>query len=78
MLQVLIGIDQLANTFFGGMADETISARAHRKAHSGWFWRGAERLINTIFFSRSHCKDAYIAEFEKRQLPSVYRGPSVK
>lgn len=35
MMQFLIALDQLANTLIGGMADETLSARAHRMRSKG-------------------------------------------
>lgn len=41
MQQFLIAADQLINTLLGGMADETLSARAHRmrtKEHKYWGW----------------------------------------
>ena len=48
---ILVALDQLANTVFGGYPKETISARAWRKALAGqWFWRGLRRLIDLIFF----------------------------
>lgn len=68
LLQVAIAIDQLANTVIGGMADETISARAYRN-----HWQ-VERFINWLFRNPTHCRDAYISELRRRQLPDVYRG----
>ena len=32
---LLIALDQMANTILGGFPDETLSARAHRKALAG-------------------------------------------
>lgn len=66
--QIAIAIDQLANTLLGGMADETLSARAHR---TGSVW---EPVIDALFFWQAdHCQDAYISEKERKQLPSEYR-----
>jgi len=65
MKQFLIAADQLA--------DETLSARAHRIAEEGGpAW--PQRLINALFFwERQHCLRAYRSEVERRQLPSRYR-----
>lgn len=68
MKQVLIALDQLANTLLGGMADETISARAHRK---GWEKRAA--FINWLFRDQNHCKASYDSEVLRSQLPKEYR-----
>lgn len=69
MKQVLIAIDQLANTLAGGMADETISARAYRKG-----WVRAERFINWLFRDQNHCADSYRSELVRSQLPKSYRA----
>ena len=68
MRQVLIALDQLANAFFGGFADESISARAYR---SGWTFR--EKLINALFFDQNHCINSKIKEKQRSQLPPEYR-----
>jgi len=70
--QVLIAIDQLTNTVFGGMADETISARCWRLRHKRG-WGIMRRLVDALFFwERDHCYQSYLHEFERRQLPSEY------
>ena len=66
--QFLIALDQLLNTFCGGMADETISARAYR---SGWTRR--EKVINFIFNDPKHCEDSYASEVKRSQFPEEYR-----
>lgn len=68
MKQFLIGLDQWINTWFGGMADETISARAHRKE-----WVRVERFINFLFRDEHHCLGAYLSELKRTQLPKEYR-----
>lgn len=68
MKQILIALDQLANTLIGGMADETISARAHR---SGWL--RTERAIDWIFREPGHCANAYTSELLRKHLPKGYR-----
>lgn len=73
MKQFLIAIDQLVNTFLGGMADETISARAHRCG-----WQRTERVIDWVFErlfrEPGHCAAAYRAEILRAHLPKGYRG----
>lgn len=71
--QVLIAIDQLINTLFGGMADETLSSRAYRlELERGRFW--ARKLIDGIlFFDKDHCKESYESEILRRQLPPSMR-----
>lgn len=71
--QVLLAIDQLVNTIFGGYADESISSRSHRAYVSGkrkW----TRNLINALFFWQiDHCKEAYESEIERSQLPVEMR-----
>jgi len=67
MKQFAIAMDQLVNTFFGGMADETISARVYRNQ-----WTLAEKFINLIFWDKEHCKTAYENEIKRSQLPKEY------
>ena len=71
--QILIAIDQLINTLFGGMADETLSARAYRlELERGRSW--ARKLIDGIlFFDKDHCKESYESEILRRQLPPSMR-----
>lgn len=69
ILQILIAIDQLINTFLAGDADETLSSRAYRA------WRAKKPfgmvfkpLIDGLFYplQRNHCEQAYEAELAKR------------
>lgn len=69
MRQFLIALDQLLNTLCGGMADETISARAWR---SGWTRR--EAVINWVFRDTKHCENAFLAEQLRGQLPTEYQS----
>ena len=50
---ILISIDQLFNTIFGGDPDETLSSRIGKKAHGTIL----EKIINFIF-GDNHCIDA--------------------
>jgi hypothetical protein len=74
VIQVAIAIDQLANTLVGGMSDETLSARAHRRAPESRRWAVARRVINAVFFWQDdHCAESYESEHLRRQLPAEYR-----
>jgi len=66
--QFLIALDQLFNTLIGGMADETISARAHRRQ-----WKKTEAFINWLFRDDLHCARAYISEMSGSQNSREYR-----
>lgn len=69
--QVLLALDQLANTLLGGMADETLSARAYRTRETNP-WRMS--VIDALFFwEDNHCYESWLSEVERRQLPSAYR-----
>ncbi len=67
--QFIIAFDQLVGTIFGGMADETISARAYREQ-----WVRVEKVINFIFMDESHCMDSYHSELMRKHLPKGYRN----
>lgn len=70
--QVLVAIDQLVNTFLGGYADETLSARAHRRRLRGK--SGVAKVIDYVFFwQQDHCKEAYESELNRMQLPPELR-----
>ena len=76
MLQVLIAIDQLANSLIpGGWADETLSSRAHRMRLKGqpvWGWTAS--AIDRLFFWQSgHCAQAYESERRRAHLPPSVR-----
>lgn len=74
MKQVLIAIDQLANTLAGGYADETISARAWRKRNESRGWQRARRWIDRLFFwEPNHCEASWRSELLRVQLPKGYR-----
>ena len=80
IVQPLLAIDQFFNCFWyirgdgWGMADEAISARAYRCYRADLISNWPMRIINGLFFWQSHhCFTAWLAEFERRQLPSAYR-----
>jgi hypothetical protein len=67
LTNILVAVDQLANTLLGGKPDETLSAYAHRKQD----WR--RKAINALFFWQDdHCKLAYESERLRRHLPKDY------
>lgn len=70
--QVLVAVDQLINTLIGGYADETLSARAHRRRLRGK--GGVAKVIDCLFFWQDeHCKTAYESELKRLQLPPSMR-----
>jgi len=72
--QILIAADQLANTVFAGFADETISARSWRNQYKKRRWYWARIVIDGLFFwDKDHCKNSYLSEQERQQLPPEYR-----
>lgn len=70
---ILIALDQLLNTIFRGMPDETLSARAYRlEQERGRKWpRFFIDLI--LFFDEDHCYRSFVSEIERRQLPPSMR-----
>lgn len=73
--QILIAIDQLANSIFGGYADETLSARVYRHRRTSAWWAFWYRAINLLFFWQAdHCMGSYNAEFMRKHLPKAYRN----
>ena len=76
LLNLAIGMDQLANALIGGSADETLSARAHRMRAKGQRWWGwtASAIDRLFFWQRDHCLKAHLAELERTQLPRTYHA----
>ncbi len=73
MKQFLIAIDQLFNSVLGGYADETLSARAWRMQEYS-YWSAVRKSIDSIFFwEKDHCKESYLNEIRRKQLPSDYK-----
>jgi hypothetical protein len=72
---ILIAIDQLVNTVFGGQPDETISAKAYRMRveKNSFFWKNAEKVINLIFFDEKHCEKSANSELSRKQIASWYK-----
>lgn len=78
LLQLLLSIDQFINVMLLGYADETLSARAHRQRVKGQrYWGWTANFIDTLFFwDIEHCKNAYLSESLRKQLPAEFRKPS--
>jgi len=57
------------------MADETLSARAHRMREKKQpYWNWTANFIDKLFFwQEAHCYQSYLSEINRKQLPSVYR-----
>ena len=53
---ILIALDQLANTILGGDPDETISSRAGKRQHDQLWAKWLCWLLNKI--DTEHCKDS--------------------
>ena len=68
MKQVLIAVDQLANTLIGGWADETLSSHAHRE-----FPRTAAVIDALFFWEHDHCFMSYESERLRLQSPPELR-----
>lgn len=76
LLQIVIALDQLANTLLGGWADETMSSYAHRLHQVRKPWGITRGVINRIFFfQEDHCRASYESERNRAQLPPEFREP---
>lgn len=68
LFRVAISIDQLGNTLLGGRPDETISGNVGYNAKHGKPWAlKAEKIINFIMRSSTHCRDSI--EYDERKKP---------
>ena len=74
---LLIALDQLANTVCGGFPDETISAVCWRKSQEkGHYGHKLLKFILDVTLSpikEDHCFQAYVSEMTRQQLPGRYR-----
>lgn len=81
--QVFVAADQLLNALIPpfltlSYADETLSARTYRAAKRGKLvGKLAMPVIDALFFwqGKDHCRNAYLKEHERRNLPPEYRKP---
>lgn len=78
MKQFWIGLDQWIGTWFGGMADETISARCWRMKDKNMCWAIARSCVDwlalTLFNDVNHCENSYKSELNGTQLPADYKN----
>ena len=63
---ILIAVDQLANTFLGGDPDETISSRAGKVQHKSRWAKALCWFLNKL--DTNHCRDAIEEDEGKNQL----------
>lgn len=71
---VAIGFDQLINTLFRGMPDETLSSRAWRHYVDG-SRKWPKVIIDALFFfDPDHCRTSYESEIERKQSKPEMRG----
>lgn len=73
LLNVLIALDQLANTLVGGWPDESISARCWRLRTSKPYCYLRPLIDGLFFWQDGHCEAAYQSERERRHLPPEER-----
>ena len=67
---LLIGLDEFANTLLGGAPGDTISGRAGRAAKDGRVWgRFLCYLLNKI--QKNHCTEAIAHDAEGRHKESL-------
>lgn len=73
--QFLIWLTQGGNVLLGGFADESMSSRAYRmqqRGHKYWGWT-AKAIDRLFFWQVDHCRNAWLEEVERRQLPPELR-----
>lgn len=78
LLNIILGVDQLANCIIGGAPDETISARCWR--HKNQFgWKQLRWLLDNVLLrwdrdaGKTHCEMAFLNELNDVHKPSIYR-----
>lgn len=67
---ILIATDQLANTVFNGLPDETISSRMYRASKHSKCANVARKVLDFIFspWGKNHCQEAYESEINREHL----------
>lgn len=69
LVRVLVALDRLVNALIGGDPVETLSSVAYRKHRDGKRFGFLMYVINGLFFSRTHCQDAYTADRNRKLFP---------
>lgn len=66
---ILISLDQLANSVLCGLPDETLSSRAYRTEQTGAILGKFFRpLIDCVlFWDYQHCYNSYLSEIKRKQ-----------
>lgn len=59
LLNILIAFDRTINAAIGGDPWETLSSVAYRNNRDGSKWGFLMGVINTLFFNKEHCLNAY-------------------
>ncbi len=70
VLNLFIGLDQIANALLGGMPDETISSRCAR-GRNKWYWKWLARILDWL--DPDHCLDALASEKNLLHMPDQLR-----
>lgn len=68
--------DDPADVLLSGAPDETLSSRAHRMRVKGqpvWGWTADVIDWLALPWQDDHCEIAYQREWQRRQLPGVFR-----
>jgi hypothetical protein len=69
-MQILVALDQLVNTIFGGYAEETMSSRCWRLREFQPY-KTLRPVIDTIlFFDPDHCETSYLNEVDHKYMPA--------
>lgn len=67
VLRILLSLDQLLNTLWGGYPDETISSRCERGRLRGyWYWCWLAKFLNWL--DPNHTMEALRSEKERAHL----------
>lgn len=72
---VLIGVDQLANTVICGRPDETLSSRCYRNAQKYWYAKLGMFILDLIFrpWGKNHCYESYMSEMNRNHLGEDFK-----
>lgn len=78
LIHILIALDQLGTTLFGGFPDETISSYLWRldlkgKPAGRWLRPLVDGSAQFLFSQADHCRKAYDEERTRAQLPPDFR-----
>lgn len=66
IFNILVAIDQLANTLLGGDPDETISSRAGKLQHRVWWASLLCKILNKLDYK--HCQNSKEGDEGKNRI----------